>query len=1167
MESQSFILKDLSVQKTPGLPRGLPPFRFATNINVVFGVNGSGKSSTARAIRQLIWRHELAGITAETAVAIGTDIWDIKLDGNRATVQRNGVDEALVGLPASEASHRYLLALHELVGGHDSDLAAEIIRLSIGGYDLEKARATLQYAAGPRWKNTNEFKAVEKANKDFDNLKKEQEALKSDEARLDSLNKTREQGEIATKEIGWYEKLASWLDTKGRLDQVSDELAAFPDIFESITGEEYSSIVDLEEQLRTIEKNLLNADNEVAKGEKLIALLGLPATGIGPIIITELEEWITLIENSERELRDTEKLLEQTTVKEQQALMLIGSGTDAEHWTGISLADIGPLDELLRRHHLLRSEKQAVESMIRVLVGEEHQTNGPNTEQLNTGIRALSNWLQEPQENTSMPRWWLLVLAIAGVVTALGVYFLGPVGLSGIALIVLAVLLAGRSRKKETGYAQTDYNSTGLERLPAWNRDNAVEKMNVLVGQLKEAIGREKTQARVEVYQQELKALQPRLGLIERERGILQDRLHLLPDAPTEDLKTFDSLAWFISRVSEWQTFHDEKLSLIAKSGRIKLQMATQLQHINTCFASCNAGQAANSPSATAILRQLKEADKRWLGTTADIAHQREMRDSGLAQKVILENKQHLIYTRLDLQDGMKEEARQLIARLPVYKRAKQEQQSEAKMLLEKEGQLKAHSLFGQFGGEMEHAHPDTVQEKLRELGVIAERLEQTKKEINEIGAKIDMKKKENRLEEALLKKEEALDDLSAMYEANLSAVTGKLIFDRLKQQSGDSNRPEVFRRAKAIFSRITGGRYELVIQEGNEPSFRAYDTVNRVGQPLSDLSTGTRIQLLMAVRLAFIETQETSIRLPVLADELLANSDDDRAKAIIGALTEISREGRQIFYFTAQKDEVYKWKSFLNDQPDITFEILELDGRSNQASQFVPGEPAIASYSFRSDVPDPGEKSHAEYGELLEVERFDTLTETPAALHLWYLIEDTKVLTDLLRRGISKWGQLEAFLRHGAKLPGWNEETMGRLKDRVAFLDRYQDLYRQGRPRPIGRDELAKSNAVSGKFMDTVTEKLMELKGNPRKLLDALRNRGVAAFRQSSADELEEYLIGNGFLDELEIVPHDEILLRLNAFLTHTQLNLPEAEQFINRVLKVTGAQTEPVPGNSDAE
>jgi len=66
-----------------------------------------------------------------------------------------------------------------------------------------------------------------------------------------------------------------------------------------------------------------------------------------------------------------------------------------------------------------------------------------------------------------------------------------------------------------------------------------------------------------------------------------------------------------------------------------------------------------------------------------------------------------------------------------------------------------------------------------------------------------------------------------------------------------------------------------------------------------------------LSVRLAFVETRETNYRLPITLDETLTNSDDKRARAAIKTMTTLAAD-RQVFYFTAQQDEVGKWREFV---------------------------------------------------------------------------------------------------------------------------------------------------------------------------------------------------------------------------------------------------------------
>ncbi len=91
----------------------------------------------------------------------------------------------------------------------------------------------------------------------------------------------------------------------------------------------------------------------------------------------------------------------------------------------------------------------------------------------------------------------------------------------------------------------------------------------------------------------------------------------------------------------------------------------------------------------------------------------------------------------------------------------------------------------------------------------------------------------------------------------------------------------------------------------------------------LEELSSGTRVQLLMAARLAFIETMEQGPQLPLILDETFANSDDVRARAVMDATIEICRRGRQVVYFTARHEEVAQWESRVGHLATMTMRCL----------------------------------------------------------------------------------------------------------------------------------------------------------------------------------------------------------------------------------------------------
>ena len=155
--------------------------------------------------------------------------------------------------------------------------------------------------------------------------------------------------------------------------------------------------------------------------------------------------------------------------------------------------------------------------------------------------------------------------------------------------------------------------------------------------------------------------------------------------------------------------------------------------------------------------------------------------------------------------------------------------------------------------------------------------------------------------------------------------MSGYLLADYVSRQQREDEQPRVLRRARELFTRITHGRYELSVHEADPPEFRAKDTAQNRGLALDELSSGTRLQLLLAARVAFVEQQEQAVRVPLILDETLGNSDDRRAGEIIDAVIEICRQGRQVFYFTAQHDEVGKWRKLLGESPQVAHHEVDL--------------------------------------------------------------------------------------------------------------------------------------------------------------------------------------------------------------------------------------------------
>lgn len=1159
MKKTPFILKELSIHKIPGFPRGLDTFEnLAAEINIVAGPNASGKSSTARIIQQLIWHNRTKGLDIEGSVEIDGEPWEIKIDSDNIKIQRDGKDDDLTGLPAVEECNRYMLALHELVKEDEDDLARQIVKESIGGYDLDLAQENLGYLSAIKNKAASEFKNFIRAENKYKEIRNKQRELKKEEESLNQLYEAKEHSQQASKLKGLYEKVVGYLEAKLKFDQLSEKFKDFPGALEKVTDEEYTTIEDLEKEIEDAEYAIEQANTEIKKSKEVLTSLEIPEEGIGEKVLNELEHRVERLNELDREIKETEKKIKKFQAEELEALRSIDESIDPSEWNGLNLDEVRNLDKFLQDANQVLGEKEFLLAEIDALKKEiENADSGISTpENLSQGIKTLSHWLHEQKSITGIAKWIIVASSIIGIGTAITSFFAGWPGLLGIALIVGLLVYAylfDNKKHKETTYTlrEQDFIETGLTPPSRWDIESVSEKLDELVEKLKTAKWQEKINQRINSCTDNLDSLQSRLNQINKFRDEWAEKLKAAPGFPSENSKDFSGLYWFLKHVKDWQNTHTELEALKAQKIQLQEQYDEELDKANERFVKSNAGKAKDAVEAKAIFNQLKKDETARQGEVQEIMQKEEQIKERERQKKKASDKLQKIYEKLDVENGEKEKVRQLVEQLEEYKRISKEHYAANEGLSEKEPLLKNHSLYEEYEQAIEGLSIDQAQGKVEEMAREANKLEGINEEITRIETLIQSKKTGHELEDTLAEKEETLNNLEQLYESNLSSLTGKLIIDQLRRETREQNRPKVFKRANELLSRITNGRYELRLEEKDEPAFKAYDTVLRLGQDLTEISTGTRVQLLLSIRLAFVETQESTIKLPLLADELLANSDDERAKAIIESFIEISREGRQIFYFTAQADEVGKWNSFLKKEPNLSYKVIRLTSGKKSPVIHMDYQSDFESFNFIQQVPSPDEKSYQDYGKEIQAEQFNILIQDCSQLHLWYLMNDSALLHSCLKKGIRYWGQLDSFLRNNGKIEKTDESLILHVNERIKLLERFQELYRRGRPRPINSEVLEHSGAVSGSFINDVSAKLMELRGNPKKLIRTLRDGEISGFRQSKIDELEQFLSNEQYLDNQEPLEKEEILVQLNAIISNMDMDISDAESFINRILQ----------------
>lgn len=389
-------------------------------------------------------------------------------------------------------------------------------------------------------------------------------------------------------------------------------------------------------------------------------------------------------------------------------------------------------------------------------------------------------------------------------------------------------------------------------------------------------------------------------------------------------------------------------------------------------------------------------------------------------------------------------------------------------------------------------------------------------------------------LEQVQLKLDKARDELEQRRREEVEKQFLHSLITDLQKAAETTYQPQVLKQASSWFLRITNNRFSLGIS--NE-TFFARDEILMKTFGLQELSSGTKVQLLFALRLGFIENLESGsgYHFPLFFDELMAISDDERSLAIAQSVSEIAKY-RQVLYATAQADEVEKLMRYSNESIQII--DLEQQNREYQASRRPFSAPSV----LRKELVEPID-DYNEYAKALKIPQPD-LFDSIGELSSWYLCTDSEELFALLKRGFALAGQ--------ARLGD------SRYQQRYDLLSEAQELARQGRARTLCEHDLEDPQLSINRhaaFYAAIVDFVAEGNHDGAVLLEAIEQRVVKRVNESTRDALEAWLIEQGFISEQQSYDATKILSTL--CLQHPQLDVEStAAYLVQRYLKSIGVE-----------
>ena len=1173
-------LRRIAIRRLPGIPRpGFELDGFADGINVVVGPNASGKTSIPRAVRAALYGGELAreSVDVEAVFALGDggdeDGRDRREDGNgpgeglvqaartggALTWTRDGERIEAPSLPEHRFVSCYTLHLEDLLAGDadtDADIARRLVREMAGGYDLDAARRECGFSVPPR-AGQAEVNEVSSAESDLRRRQARYRDLQRDEEQLGPLERELDEAHEAEREAALAEQALRLLEKRREGSGLERRMAALPSGLERLSGDEAGALERLDGERRRAEQDLAQAEADHRAADRTLAATGLAGSPLDESRVADMRPRIARLEHLEGELARVRDRAEEEAAARDRAARELGG----EPGEGVRLGPeaVHAADQALDAIRQIAAELRELDAELNRLA--DVPETEPDPERVDEVRRELLHWLSAPDvSGTPASRAGaLLVLAATGIAGAVvsGLFFhpaayalLAP---AAIALVYVFRLLRsaglGAGQRLE---AEQRYRRSSFERPETWERERVAERLHELDRELGAARQREEDLRRRREAERKRETLH---ATLERDRGRLAeiarrvnfdpealdasfDRwLRLTGDYDRSDLALGESRARLATLERESGSLAADIVSFLAAHGEAPGSGVPETGAPGPEAAA--AGPPAADPSITGSTDIEAAVDKTPGAAPPDIeAPPAEM----------LRHRLERLAGRIRGRDGAERDlraARENLERLSaeiekrraeteeVFRGAGLEPGDEAGLRGRLELLDEWRSLNRQLtevrviGDDLTHRElaerPDllrVVEEEDGEaslrgrLGHLREgtaRVPALSETIGGIRARVELASRGRDLEEARARRQRAGDTLRRRFDEAMLAEAGAFVLDEVESEHVRTSRPAVLRRAEGWFTRFTRHEFELAMGAAGDGTFRARETATGEWRALAELSSGTRMQLLLAVRVAFaIEAEKGRAPLPLFLDEALTTADPERFRAVADSLQRLSEEGgRQIFYLTAQPEEGRYWA-----QAGPTVIDLAASRRAGRAVT-VPEEVGLPPAAPEPPHPDGlGPEEYAVRIGALPVRPW----EHPAGIHVFHFLrDDLDLLWRLLRAGVERLGPLVSLLDSGEATLFLSPDERVLLRLRIEGARAWIEAWREGRGRPVDREVLAASGAITPVFIDRLAELAGEVDGDPRLLLHAMDTGAVPRFWGRNRQRLEEWLRENGYLGDAE--------------------------------------------------
>ena len=1103
-------LNRLQIDRLPGIAEGFALAGLTDGINLVTAPNAFGKSSLIRALKSLLTepKRDDPPVSLAADFTDGDDHWRVTRTGSHVEWQRNGVLGERPPLPDAGALGRYWLSMENLIAANteDADLASELVRDLRGGFDLDAARIQLGARHG-----LPEDRAVRDGHSGLRQAEREASQISARQDRLPEIEAAIRDAHKAQTDCQHVETAIQLSQTVLERRSLQGAMNAFPAHMERLVGIEPDAFERLNARIETSRDDIRSKEHA-----RLEAQDALQATGLAQ---SEVEEADMVIEASLDKLSRLQALraeldrLEQESVRLETRLREVSDALGGETPPTLTRENLqlaeGFASALLR----IQEEVKALEVKI------ERAGEAPSQQVLKQhekGVDALRDWLDTGAPPApSRGGHWLLIAAfmatLASPVAAAWHPYLGLACLGAtLASIGAAWWWLRRASPRDNAQRQSAekrFAATDLK-APNWDTHSVRVSLKAFDATLAGLQAQRSLAEGGEDLKIQLKTVQQSLAEKASERARLADLIGFHPAMPLTELDRFIRLA------KDW----DEAKAAVALNARDIEHTRTRIKTALADIARLLSPWHHETPSDIDTLAAQIAAFQQRMKTAKQAVHDLRLAEQALkqltGQATEWDQNRATLFEKAGVDNGDVEELDRRFDLRESWAETRKKLEAAKVREVQSRQSLEGHEALLQLadGGD---ASP--LEALLEERTTQAEALEGLLRERSEIMAEIKQAESGSRVRLALANLSESLAAQIRKRDQHLFADATDLLLDQVETAYTARHQPRVLREADELFRQVTA--HEFAVRLGDNDQFEAIDLRENARRDLAALSTGTRMQLLLAVRMAWVRCQQAgTVALPVFLDEALITSDEQRFMEVAKTLQALATStGAQIIYLSARRGEVALWQAATGEVPNtIDLDAERAGERRRHASEHVP----IAA----PEIPKPTQSAES-YAEALGVPAIDPHRDA-GEIHVFHLLrDDLDSLYRLLRTfRLGTLGQLQSWLEQTAAGTG-HQDWRDRLAPRCLAARAWTSAWRQGNPAKLDAVDLEVAGAFSPDFLPRAQALLHsdEVAGDAARLVTALRGGALRRLRSSTIDKLASWLQAEGFVDDRPPLSADE--------------------------------------------